>query len=75
MISENSNKHFTKKNKIIYKNYKKQPNLHGFLDLVKRGIIPRPHYALGLLLAAKQAFDLGYKKSKFLNLVVIILRV
>ena len=68
MISENSNKHFTKKNKIHYGNYKKKPSLNGFLTLVKKGIIPRPHYALGLLLAAKQAFDLGYKKIKVFEL-------
>jgi hypothetical protein len=68
MISDNSSKHFTKKNRVIYNNYKKKPNIHNFLDLIKKGIIPRPHYALGLLLAAKQAFDLGYKKIKVFEL-------
>jgi len=68
MISEDSNKHFTKKNRILYQNYKKRPNLNSFLDLIKKGIIPRPHYALGLLLAAKQAVDLGYKKIKIFEL-------
>ena len=43
-------------------------DLDDFMDLVKRGIIQRPHYALGLLLAAKQAFDLGYKKIKVFEL-------
>ena len=68
MLSKQSLIFFTKKNKIIYKKYKKKPNLNSFIDLIKRGIVPRPHYALGLLFAAKQAKDLGYKSIKVLEL-------
>tara|TARA_Y100001960_G_scaffold167353_1_gene175797 strand:- start:1340 stop:2155 length:816 start_codon:yes stop_codon:yes gene_type:complete len=68
MISEQSSKYFTTKNKNIYQNYKKNPNKFDYLDLIKKGILPRPHYALGLLLAAQQAKDLGYKSVKIIEL-------
>ena len=68
MISPQSYEFFSKQNQLTYKNYQKKPDFKKFSDLVKKGIVPRPHYALGLLLAAKQAHDLGLKKIKVLEL-------
>jgi len=68
MFSPNSMKFFSKKNQNIYKNYKKKPNNEKFINLIQKGIIPRPYYALGLLLAARQAYDLGFKEIKVIEL-------
>lgn len=68
MFSKDSLKFFSDKNKKIYKKYKKKPTLDKFLNLILKGIIPRPHYGLPLLLAAKQAKDLGIKKIKVIEL-------
>ena len=68
MFSKKSLEYFSKKNRAIYREYKKKPNFREFLDLFKKGIIPRPHYGLPLLLAAKQANDLGIKKIKVIEL-------
>ena len=68
MISPQSYEFFSKQNQLTYKNYQKKPDFKKFSDLVKKGIVPRPHYALGLLLAAKQAHDLGLKEIKVLEL-------
>jgi len=62
MLSSASKKFFTKENEMKYLSYKKKPNLIKFIDLIKFGILPRPHYALGLLMAAHRAQQLGYKK-------------
>ena len=68
MFSPFSEKYFLKKNKLIYKKYKKKPNYIDFLNLLKKGIVPRAYYGLSLLMAAKQAKDLGYKKIKVFEL-------
>ena len=68
MFSKDSLKYFSNKNKIIYKKFKKKPNFKEFLNLVKKGITPLPQYGLPLLLAAKQAKDLGIKKIKIIEL-------
>lgn len=68
MFSPQSIQFFLNKNKLIYKNFKKKPNLDVFLNLIKKGQLPRPHYGLSLLLAAKQAKDLGLKKLKVIEL-------
>lgn len=68
MFSKKSSKFFLNKNKKIYKEFKKKPNFKKFLNLVKKGITPRPHYGLSLLFAAKQAKDLGIKKIKIIEL-------
>ena len=65
MISEQSKNYSNILNFLKYKKFKlfhKKNNLEKFFDLIKYGIIPRPHYALGLILAAHQAKELGYKK-------------
>ena len=68
MFSKASLNFFSKKNRIIYKKYKKKPNLIEFIELIKFGLIPRPQYALGLLMAAHQAKQLGYKKISVFEL-------
>ena len=68
MFSRSSLKFFSNKNRLIYKEFKKKPNFKKFLNLVKKGITPRPHYGLSLLLAAKQAKDLEIKKIKVIEL-------
>ena len=64
MISEQSNLYFKFFNKIKYLLFKSfySKNLNKFIDLIKFGVVPRPHYALGLLLAAFQAKEQGIKK-------------
>ena len=66
-ISIKSKKFFTKKKQILYKRYKKNPNKNKFLSIVRRGVLPRPNYALCILLAAQQAKELGYKSFKILE--------
>lgn len=66
--SKDSLEYLSNKNKIIYKNFKKKPNLKKFLNLVIKGIVPRPHYGLSLIMAVKQAKDLGIKKIKVIEL-------
>jgi hypothetical protein len=66
-FSKKSLAYFSIKNKKIYARYKKKPNLRDYLDLVKRGVIPRPHYALGILMAAHQAYKLGYEKISIIE--------
>ena len=68
MISPQSLLFFPKKNRSIYKKYLRKPNKFKFLELVKKGILPRPHYALGLMLAVEQAINLGYKSIKVIEL-------
>ena len=52
MFSPQSTEFFLGKNKLIYKNFKKNPSFELFLKLIKKGQLPRPHYGLSLLLAA-----------------------
>ena len=68
MFSPQSLKFFSSKNKLIYKKFKKNPNIEQFLSLIKKGQLPRPYYGLCLLLAAQQAKDLGLKKIKVIEL-------
>jgi len=69
MISEQSDLYFKFFNRIKYSLFKSfySKNLNKFIDLIKFGVIPRPHYALGLLLAAFQAKELGYKKISIIE--------
>jgi|TARA_B100001964_G_scaffold12624_1_gene13323 hypothetical protein len=64
MISAQSNSYFSIINRIKYKKFKlfNRKNIESFVNLIKYGIIPRTHYALGLLLASHQAYELGFKK-------------
>ena len=68
MFSSFSQKYLKKKNKLIYKKYKKKPNYKDYLNLLKKGIVPRAYYGLSLLMAARQAKDLGFKKIKVFEL-------
>ena len=64
MLSDQSNIHFKLLNRFLYYKFKlfSKKKLSKFVELIKYGIIPRPQYALGLLLAAHQAHSLGIKK-------------
>ncbi len=64
MISDQSKPYFNIINKFKYKIFKTffNKNLNKYIDLIKLGVLPRPQYALGLILAAHQASCLGYKK-------------
>ena len=62
MLSRSSLKFLDKKNISKYQKFVKSPNKQEFIKLLKFGILPRPHYALGALLAAQQASFFGYKK-------------
>ena len=69
MISDQSNTYFKTLDKIRYYLFKTfyPNNLNKFIDIIKFGIVPRPHYALGLLLAAFQAKEIGYKKISIIE--------
>lgn len=69
MISDQSNEYFKILDRFKYKLFKTfySKNLNKFIDLIKFGILPRPHYALGVLLAAHQAYNLGYKKISIIE--------
>ena len=67
MLSDESQKFMSKKNKEEYKKFQKNPSFLSFHKLIKYGKIPRPHYALGLLLAAQQALDLKIKTINVLE--------
>tara|TARA_Y100000294_G_scaffold160935_1_gene164955 strand:- start:507 stop:1331 length:825 start_codon:yes stop_codon:yes gene_type:complete len=62
MLSKHSLNFLTKKNKSKYNKFMKSPNKRDFINLIKQGVLPRPHYALGALFAAHQATFFGYKK-------------
>lgn len=62
MLSKQSNAFFSKKGQFEYKKFKRNKSLSKFIKLVCKGLVPRPHYALGLLFAADQAKYFGYKK-------------
>ena len=68
MISPQSMLFFPKKNRDIYNKFLRNPSKSKFLELIKKGLIPRPHYALGLILSAEQAINLGYKSIKVIEL-------
>ena len=69
MISKQSNTYFKFWDRIRYLKFKTfdKKNLNKFVDLIKFGTLPRPHYALGLLLAAHEAVNLGYKKISIIE--------
>lgn len=69
MISQQSNPYFKFWDRIRYLKFKTfdKKNINKFIDLIKFGTLPRPHYALGLLLAAHEAANLGYKKISIIE--------
>ena len=64
MISNHSNNYFSYLNRVKYFFFRKffNKDLSRFIELIKFGVLPRPNYALGLLMAAHQGHSLGYKK-------------
>ena len=62
MLSKSSLKYFTFINKLRYSIAKLSLNEKRYFQLILKGIIPRPQYALGLFLSASLASQIGYKK-------------
>ena len=62
MFSKSTLKYFNKKQLKKYNSYKKYPSFKKYFEMVKKGDVPRPHYALGLLMAAHQAKHFNIKK-------------
>ena len=62
MLSNSSKKYFTILNKLKYFFYKFNINEKKFFNLILKGSLPRPHYALGLFLSASLASQLQCKK-------------
>lgn len=59
------------KNKInSYLKFRKKKNLNHYISLIKKGSLPRPYYALGMLLAANQALNLGLNKISVLEISI-----
>jgi hypothetical protein len=67
MIKTSSIKYLSLKNRKKYLKFRKKFNDEIYLQFIKKGTLPRPHYALGLYYAAVQAKSLGYKKIKILE--------
>lgn len=62
MISKSSQKYFTLLNQIKYRFAKLFLNEKRYFNLIAKGILPRPQYALGLFLSAAFAKEQGIKK-------------
>ena len=62
MISKSSQKYFTLLNQIKYRFAKFFLNEKRYFNLIVKGILPRPQYALGLFLSAAFAKEQGIKK-------------
>jgi len=64
MLSKQSQSYWSFVKLFKYKLFKLfySSDLSKFVNLIKYGTLPRPQYALGLILAAVQARSLGYKK-------------
>tara|TARA_B100000965_G_scaffold137739_2_gene114595 strand:+ start:1970 stop:2824 length:855 start_codon:yes stop_codon:yes gene_type:complete len=70
MISDQSKNYFSLYNSFKYKYFKffYGKRFDKFFELIKYGTIPRPNYALGILMAAHQAKELDYKKISIIEL-------
>mgnify|MGYP000847657011 FL=1 len=70
MISDQSKNYFSFYNSFKYEYFKffYGKRFDKFFELIKYGTIPRPNYALGILMAAHQAKELGYKKISIIEL-------
>ena len=64
MLSDQSRNYFSFFNSIKYRYFQffYGKSFEKFFDLIKYGVLPRPNYALGILMAAHQAKELNYKK-------------
>ncbi len=70
MFSKSSLSYLNKDQIKSYKKFKKNKNLNYYISLIKQGSLPRPYYALGMLLAANQALNLGLNKLSVLELSI-----
>ena len=70
MLSDQSKNYFSFFNSIKYRYFKSfyGKRFDKFFELIKNGTLPRPNYALGILMAAHQAKELNYKKISVIEL-------
>ena len=70
MLSDQSRNYFSFFNSIKYRYFQffYGKSFDKFFDLIKYGVLPRPNYALGILMAAHQAKELNYKKISIIEL-------
>ena len=70
MLSDQSRNYFSFFNSIKYRYFQffYGKSFEKFFDLIKYGVLPRPNYALGILMAAHQAKELNYKKISIIEL-------
>ncbi len=70
MLSDQSKNYFSFFNSIKYKYFQffYGKRFDKFFELIKNGVLPRPNYALGILMAAHQAKELNYKKISVIEL-------
>ena len=70
MLSDQSRNYFSFFNSIKYRYFQffYGKSFEKFFDLIKYGVLPRPNYALGILMAAHQAKELNYKKISVIEL-------
>ena len=70
MLSDQSRNYFSFFNSIKYRYFQffYGKSFDKFFDLIKNGVLPRPNYALGILMAAHQAKELNYKKISIIEL-------
>ena len=62
MFSSQSLSYLSKRDLLKFKRFKNKKNINSYIEIIKKGLIPRPHYALGILLACNQAVQIGLKK-------------
>ena len=67
MIKTSSIKYLSLNQRKQYLKLRKKFNNKKYIEFLKKGMLPRPHYALGLYFAAVQAKSLGFKKIKVLE--------
>lgn len=66
-FSYSSEKYFSLKNKIHYNFFNLFQSKTYYLNLIKKGRVPRPHYALGVFLSAHLAKQLDINKISILE--------
>ena len=67
MFSKSSNKYFTFTNRLFYLAHKIIKSEKYYFNLIRRGRLPRPHYALGIFLSAYLASELKINKISIIE--------
>ena len=68
MFSSQSISYLSKKDLLKFKKFENKKNINSYIEIIKKGLIPRPHYALGILLACNQAVQIGLKKISVIEM-------